>query len=438
VRRRGWRVVIVGIAVVGMAAASTAVARAGGTKKLEATDVGVTATEIHIAVIADVNNPVVPGLFQGSVNGVKAFGTYINKHGGLAGRKVVVDFLDSKLSADAARDAVIKACEADFALVGTSALFLNNLDPLIGCTDKAGAATGLPDVTAIQTSFAHQCSPVSYSFGGTIMDCTTKDQHPQTYRAVVGPVRYLKKTLKLTKGSWILGNDIKGTLDATLPLAAGERSVGMKGDNFPVSGIAPQTTFTPYVQSLQRDGVEYVENYSAATSLALAQKEARIQGITVKAWNCTTACYSDAYLKEAGDVAEGTYVWTPEVPREETSANKGVATMVKAIGKDKIDGFAELSWEAALLFRDAVNALVKAKGENALTRANLLETLSSIHDFTADGVRGPTDVGTHTISSCFALIQVKNGKFVRVHPQKKGTLDCSKSNIARVKYDNQT
>src|SRR5438132_12536158 len=107
----------VAMTVVGMTVVPTAVVSAGATK-LQATDVGVTPSEIEIAVIADVNNPVVPGLFQGSVNGVKAFGTYINKHGGLAGRKVVVDFIDSKLSADAARDAVIKACERDFAIVG--------------------------------------------------------------------------------------------------------------------------------------------------------------------------------------------------------------------------------------------------------------------------------------------------------------------------------
>ena len=92
-------------------------------------------------MIADVDNPARPGLFQGIVNGVEAFGKYINgTTGKLAGRNVQVDFIDSKLSADEARNAVIKACQEDFAIVGTSALFLNNVQPLEQCVDKAGQA----------------------------------------------------------------------------------------------------------------------------------------------------------------------------------------------------------------------------------------------------------------------------------------------------------
>ena len=74
----------------------------------------------------------------------KGWAKYINANGGVAGRKVVVDFIDSKLSGDEARNAVIKACAEDFALVGTSAVFLNNVDDIEGCVDKAGAATASP------------------------------------------------------------------------------------------------------------------------------------------------------------------------------------------------------------------------------------------------------------------------------------------------------
>ena len=37
----------------------------------KATEIGVTATEIRIAVVADVDNPFSPGLFQGVVDGVQ-------------------------------------------------------------------------------------------------------------------------------------------------------------------------------------------------------------------------------------------------------------------------------------------------------------------------------------------------------------------------------
>jgi hypothetical protein len=38
---------------------------------------------------------------------------------------------------------------------------------------------------------------------------------------------------------------------------------------------------------------------------------------------------------------------------------------------------------------------------------------------------GSTDVGGRKVGGCVVILQVKNGKFVRVNPKKKGTLDCS-------------
>src|SRR5271155_863961 len=74
----------------------------------QSTEVGVTPTAIHLAVIADVNNSIIPGLFAGTVRGVKAWASQINQQGGLAGRKVVVDFYDSQLSPTQARNTVIE------------------------------------------------------------------------------------------------------------------------------------------------------------------------------------------------------------------------------------------------------------------------------------------------------------------------------------------
>ena len=118
-------------------------------EKPKATEVGVTATTIHIAVIADVNTPLAPGLFKGSADAVQGFGKYINSKGGLAKRKVVVDFIDSKLSADETRNAIIQACQNDFAIVGTTALFLNNVDDMVSCKDiRPDRRPGLPDIPA--------------------------------------------------------------------------------------------------------------------------------------------------------------------------------------------------------------------------------------------------------------------------------------------------
>ena len=131
----------------------------GNGAELTATDVGVTADEIRIAVVADVENPLVPGFFAGAVAGVEGAAEYINDNGGIAGRKVVVDFIDSHLNADDARNAVIQACAEDFAIVGSGAV-QDNFWPSVGAAcdlidiagfsvtpEKAGVAGQDPEET---------------------------------------------------------------------------------------------------------------------------------------------------------------------------------------------------------------------------------------------------------------------------------------------------
>ena len=50
--------------------------------------------------------------------------------------------------------------------------------------------------------------------------------------------------------------------------------------------------------------------------------------------------------------------------------------------------------------------------------------------FDADGMIGDTNVGERIPSPCFALLQVKGGKFVRVFPKKAGTFHCDPKNNA--------
>ena len=199
----------------------------GSKEKPEATEVGISDDEIRIAVIADDENPLAPGLFHGSPVAVQAFAKYINSTGGLAGRKLVVDFIDSHLSADDARNAIIKACSEDFALVGTVALFLNNVDDMIGCVDQAGAATGLPDLAIVMTEIVQQCSPVSFGINPGQIDCATKDDHPQTFRANQGSVKYYQREIdKDLHGAFVYSNDLKSAAVGGLTLARVRRQEG--------------------------------------------------------------------------------------------------------------------------------------------------------------------------------------------------------------------
>ena len=111
----------------------------------KATEVGVTAKEIHIATVADVDNSIAPGLFKGGVDGVTGAVKYINANGGIAGRKLVLDFYDSKLNPNDARNGFINACRNDFAMVGNATFLISSFDDVTNCKDQAGQGDRAPE-----------------------------------------------------------------------------------------------------------------------------------------------------------------------------------------------------------------------------------------------------------------------------------------------------
>jgi ABC-type branched-subunit amino acid transport system substrate-binding protein len=402
-------------------------------------EIGVTSKTIRIAVIADVDNPASPGAFSGSVEGVRAFAKFVNAHGGVAGRTVEVDFIDSHLSADEAHNALIKACQDDFAVVGTSAVFLNNVDPMVGCVDKAGRATGLPDIPVLQTDVGHVCSPVSFPvIVRAALDCATKDEHPQTYHTVQGATRYLFEHHQGLHGIWLVPSDLKAGVNAALPQFAGARKVGIKEDGqFGVHGLATQSDYTPFVQTIKQNHSTYALSASDYKSTVFLRREAKAQGVTsVKVWQCLLQCYDQQFLREGGADVESEYTVIPFVPLEEANHNRSIAEYLRAVGgKAKASAFGAQAWADGLFFRDVAARVAAAKGNDGLTRAAFLEEAAKVHDFTADGMLGPTDVGGHKNNGCFVLTQVKNGKFVRVWPKEKGTIDCNKNNLIDVQLD---
>jgi hypothetical protein len=158
-------------------------------EKPAAGEIGVTADEIRVAVVADVENPLSPGQFQSQVDAMQAYAEFVNDNGGIAGRDLVVDFIDSRLNPDESRNATIKACAEDLAMVGTAVVFMNNVDDMVGCVDAEGSPTGLPDINTFTQELVHQCSPVSYSVSPPQLDCDTKDDAEKTYRASLGQIR---------------------------------------------------------------------------------------------------------------------------------------------------------------------------------------------------------------------------------------------------------
>ncbi len=439
-RQIRWVALIATVVVVSAGASSVASAQ-DSDEEPTATEVGITDKEIRIAVVADVDNQFSPGIFQGSVDGVKGWAKFVNAHGGLAGRKVVVDFIDSRLSGDDARNAVIKACAEDFALVGTSAVFLNNVDDIEGCVDQAGAVTGLPNITVVATEVVQQCSPTTYAINPPQIICATKDQHPQTYQANVGRAFYYQREFgKDLHGGYILSGDLKSAENANRASMTEMQSAGAGIDqDFEalVSAMAPQSAYTPIVRQLKENSSNYAQSGGVFGTTVLLRKEAKLGGLNDPdfIWDCTLQCYDQDLIEQGGTDVEGQFVSTLFLPFEEAKYNKSLANYLKYTGKDKADGFGIQAYASGLLVSQAIEQIVAADGVNGVTRKALFEQLETINDFDAGGMIGTTDVAARETSSCYVLTQVKDGEFVRVTPTKKGTFDCKPRNRLEIELD---
>jgi hypothetical protein len=428
-------------------AASATTAAAAGTPTtaanqctvpLQATDVGVTPTTITIEVMADVGSALAPGLFQGNIDAINAFASFINAKGGLACRKVVVRTWDSKLDPTESKNGQIDACQNAFAMVGTNALFNPDITTLNTCADKSGQATGLPDIAAVSADINEQCGVTVFNVQGVTQKCPAA-QGAQAYTESAGFARWATQQDPGLHGLYLVAGDLPSTTRVEVPQFMALAQAGITWDGTPkVSGADTQPAYTPRVELAKAKGSTIIYDGSNDVAMVRMRKEADAQGglSAVKVWGCTTACYTKAFLAQGGSDVEGTYVWLGFLPFEEASYNAEDQNYVNAVGPSKVDSFGANGWQAAVAFEDAVNAVVKSDGPNGLTRAALMTALKGMTHFDAHGWIGPKALqGGPSISPCFMVAQVQNGKFVRVYPTKPGTMDCNPANNVTVTVD---
>jgi ABC-type branched-subunit amino acid transport system substrate-binding protein len=427
-RRTSFALVVsLGLVVTSFAAVTAAADAVPAAKG--ATEIGVTAKTIDIAVIADVDNPIAPNAFKGVVDGAQAGAKYVNANGGAAGRKLKVDFIDSHLNPNDTRNAIITACGQDLAMVGTSTALFTGLDDLTACKDQAGQATGLPDIGSVVLGTPEACSPVSFPVIPSMIDCSTVGKNPQTYRTNQGVFKYLAKHHKNLHGPFIKTSDSPDAARSTDALAAGAKHAGIDVTGMPVlSNSSPQSAFTPVVTQMKQDGSNWSDNGLTAPGAVLLRQEAALQGIDANqvVWQCTSACYDQKAMVAAGDAMNGEYVDLGFLPFSEAKSNKTLAGYLKYIGKDNASAFGVYGFEAVLAFQQAADTAAKSAG--GLTRSSLLTALEGMTSFDAGGMTGTVNIGGKVPSSCFMLVQWNNGKFSRIYPKKAGTFDCTKSN----------
>jgi hypothetical protein len=87
-----------------------------------------------------------------------------------------------------------------------------------------------------------------------------------------------------------------------------------------------------------------------------------------------------------------------------------------------------------VLFQDAINDVVEAEGPNGITRAAVLDALSKITSFDANGWMGPKNP-KGGFSDCQVILKMGADGFERVQPTEVGTLDCNPEYLTTINLD---
>ena len=404
---------------------------------LQATDIGITSTDITVEVMADVGSPLAPGLFQGNIDAIQAFASYVNDHGGIACRQLKVRTWDSKIDAAETKNGLIDACANAFSLLGDNSLFNSDVSAMTNCVDKSGQATGLPDIAGLVNTLAEQCAPTAFVIQGRPEHCqTTSGVRPLT--VAIGPDNYWVQQNPGLHGIYLVAGDLpETTASGAIAVATGVKA-GITWDGAPkTSGVDTQPAYTPRVETVKTKGSTFVQDGSNDVAMIRMRKESVAQGVTsVKVWACSLACYTNAFIPQGGADVEGTQFAIPFLPFEEATLNSAEQAFITALGS-KVTSWGAQAWQAGLAFEQAIDNVVAKSGPNAVTRASLLTALKGLTDFTANGWLGPqpTPLVAGQISPCYVMMQVQNGKFVRLSPTKPGTFDCTASNVTTVTLD---
>jgi hypothetical protein len=383
--------------------------------------------------MADVGSELAPGLFQGSIDGAKAWAKTVNANGGLGCRKVDVIEWDSKISATESTNGFLEACAKAAALVGSTSLFIGDVNTINTCPDKAGNPTGIADIPERAVDANHQCSPNVFTPAGVAGSCPWSGSGTRDYNVMVGPFQqYLKIAGVPLHGIYLVPSDLPSTIESSMPTLRGFNDAGLVSDGtFGVSGRAEQAVYAEYVAAMKAKGSNYAQNGSNDSSMIKLRSEAAAQGLDSSKvlWACSLACYTKAFRDDPN--TEGTYLWLPFLPFEERSSNPELDTFLTAIGNDFPQSWAVGAWNAGRALEVAVNKIVAADGPNGITRAKIISTMKTITDFDNQKWIGTVDFSKKSVSPCFVLLQLTGGKYVRKFPAEVGTMDCSATNLAK-------
>jgi ABC-type branched-subunit amino acid transport system substrate-binding protein len=366
---------------------------------------GITAKTVTVGSISDISSPV-PGLFEGAKVGVEAYFAYVNSQGGVNGRKLVLDGMDSAFSSGKVTTEVQSIAQNDFAIVGGFSLDDGAEQPIID-------ANKVPMVAEALTPALFN-DPNLYSAVPMVAN-----------GGIAGPFKWLKS--KYPAGANALGLIGDNATASVIAVENTDRAltqhVGYKW-LYSRDATFTETAFLPDIIKMKNDGVKLVFEPTVTGNLvSTIAQEMQQQNLNALLVSGTNAYEKDFTPGSAGNGTLITGVYAL-YRGEDAKAVPAVATFDKWVKKvdpsTQLDIYTLDAWVNAQLFVQAL----KAAGASP-TRASLETQLNKIKSFNASGLMSPQNPAQKIPGQCWLVAKFENGKWQRISPDPKTGFVCS-------------
>jgi ABC-type branched-subunit amino acid transport system substrate-binding protein len=361
------------------------------------TDVGVTANSITLGNVSLLTGPV-PGLFKGAVAGTQAFFAYQNSLGGVCGRKLQLDARDDQFDTNQNRAQYQDLLGTAFGFVGSFSVVDD------GGAQVLGQHPDVPDVSQA-LSRNHVALPNNFSIAPIVPGWR------------LGSLNYFKAKfgLDVVEHMAYFVENAQSAVDAVDGEIKGAESVGYKFVYHRT--IEPtEANFSSDVVSMQRAGVKGIFFGGETGVFVRMAKAMKQQNFAVPFANWGANAYDPAFVtSDAAPATNGSildqqlamYAGEDNIPEVQLFDK-----WLKQVAPDrKPDIFAAYGWESGRLF---VQALTAAGPKP--TRPSVMAELKKIDNFDGNGMLAPSGPASKRPPTCFMIINVQGGKFMRADP----------------------
>jgi hypothetical protein len=379
-----------------------------------ATAPGVTDDEIRVGTVSDKGFPGAPGLNRELYDAAVAFTRWCNEHGGILGRRLVLDDLDTRLLEHDAR--LTEACGRLFALVGGGAAFDEDRGDI-----RAGC--GLPNLPGYVVSARGRTAPLQVQAVPNPVHATLAGRHRRAAELRPdGIARYGVLTTDLPSVLLLREQFVQAASHLGYTVVYDAR-------------FAPQgeTGWANLVRELARADVSILEFLGQPEHLTNLLRAMGTAGWHPDLILLPENFYDTAFREEAAGTGTDLMIQSTFHPFELAGENAATQDYLDLMAAHNPDG------TVALLGAQGVSAwLLFARAATAcgsdLTAACLIEQARAEAGWTGGGLHAPQQPGNATASPCFLVITLGDRGFrydEAATAPTDGVYNCDHANVFR-------